>query len=116
MVTPSTLFFGIWFSVTVPTVDSPNIAAKYTMNDYNIISTYLPESKEVFIRLNIPTEALVGLELYNQEGVLKKLWQPTLSAKGAYEAKLAVDDIDDGTYLLNVIIDEEMYQQAVFKY
>ncbi len=87
-----------------------------SINDYNIISTYLSEEEQVTIQLNLTEASLVGIELYDKNGKLRKIWNPQLTDKGIYKTHLSVADIANGTYLLNVIINEESFQQAVFKY
>lgn len=85
-------------------------------SSFQIISSYNNEQKYVAIKFFLKDFSAVGLELYDQTGRMVKLWTPRLSDAGEYLSKLPVEDLPNGTYLLNVLINDETFQQAVFKY
>ena len=85
-------------------------------SSYHVISSYDAQLEEVLVQFNLDSESIVGLELYNRAGKMIKVWNPEIAHKGTYRAILPVSDIPDGTYRLNIFINDQNYQQAVFKY
>ena len=85
-------------------------------SSYHVISSYDSDLEELLVQFNLDNESIVGLELYNQEGKMVKVWNPEIANKGTYRSILPVSDIPDGTYRLNILINDQNYQQAVFKY
>lgn len=84
--------------------------------DYNIISSYDSKRSNINLQFNLGEESIVALELYNPDGKMIKVWNPQVAESGIYKSSISVEEIPDGTYLLNIIINRESFQQAVFKY
>lgn len=92
------------------------ISEESSTKEIQIISAYDEANQTVIVKFYLEESATIGLELYNRDGVMLKVWQPQIADQGQYLSSLTLEEIPDGTYLLNVIVDEDMYQQAVFKY
>lgn len=103
-------------------IDSTHLLSPISMSDVpshddiQIVSAYDETSQAIIVKFYLEESATIGLELYNRDGVMLKLWQPQIADQGQYLSSLTLEEIPDGTYLLNVIVNEDMYQQAVFKY
>ncbi len=119
-ITPIIVFSVLSYSSTLA-AESHNSIAYPTIeivadSTYQVISSYDAELEELLIQFNLYNESIVGLELYNREGKMIKVWNPEIAQSGVYRSILRVADIPDGTYRLNVLINDQSYQQAVFKY
>ena len=82
---------------------------------FQLISSYDKDTEEVFVQFNLSNESVVALELYNTQDKLVKVWQPEIAQAGRYSSKLLMSDVAKGKYRMLVFINEEVYQQAVFK-
>ena len=67
------------------------------------------------MQFNLSNESVVAVELYNTQDKLVKVWQPEIVQAGRYSSKLLMSDVAKGKYRMLVFINEEVYQQAVFK-
>lgn len=83
---------------------------------FQLISSYDKGSQEMIVQLNLSKESIVALELYDTEHQVVKVWLPEIAHAGTYSAKLKMTEIPDGKYRMLVHINEDVYQQAVFKF
>ncbi len=83
---------------------------------FQLISSYDKDTEEVFVQFNLSNESVVALELYNTQDKLVKVWQPEIAQAGRYSSKLRISDVARGKYRMLVFINEEVYQQAIFKF
>ena len=94
--------------------------ATYDLNadstGFQLISSYDHDTEEVLVKINLTEESIVGIELYDMNDKIIKLWQPEIAATGTYLSKLLMYDMADGRYRLKVLINEETFEQAVFKF
>lgn len=97
-----------------PILNSFN-AAHSIDTSFQLISSYDRESQEVFIQFNLSQESTVTLELYDTEHHMVKIWEPQVAQSGTYNSTLNISDVANGRYRMLVYINEEIYQQAVFK-
>ena len=93
------------------TIDAVNIDTSY-----QLISSYDRATQEVFVQLNLSEESIVALELYDTQHKMVKVWLPEIAQVGTYSTELNMTEIPDGKYRMLVHINEEIYQQAVFKF
>jgi len=83
---------------------------------FQLISSYDRDAEELTVQFNLSNESVVSLELYNTQNKLVKVWQPEIAQAGRYSSILMMSDVAHGKYRMLVFINEEVYQQAVFKF
>ena len=83
---------------------------------YQLISSYDTATQEVYVQLKLSQESIVALELYDTQDEIVKVWLPEIAQSGTYSTTLKMTEIPDGKYRMLVHINEEIYQQAVFKF
>jgi len=82
---------------------------------FQLISSYDRESEVVFVQFNLREESIVALELYDTQNKLVKVWHPEIAQTGGYRSELLMKDVPKGKYRMLVLINDETYQQAIFK-
>ena len=111
----SNLFLLCFSTLTYASIDH-HLETSSDSVQYQIISSYDANYQEVIVKFFLTESSKVEVELYNRDRVMLKVCEPQNAPAGQYHASFPVTEINDGTYLMNIIINNQMYQQAVFKY